>query len=112
MKLLLDNIIEVSEKLPQIKKREVKPGDWVFVKTMNSTYRIKADKNKEYIISGGWFEKNGLNNFRTNINGCTWGGSAIKTDVLAACGLSIEFGNRLKTSRIKKIIVLPACCAN
>lgn len=112
MKILLENIVELSEKLPQIKKSEVLPGDWIFVKTNNSTYRIKADIDNNYIVSGGWFEKENLSNYKTTIMGCTWGGSAIKTDVVAVLGLSIEFGNRLKTSRIKKIIVLPGCCVN
>jgi len=112
MKLLLENIVEISDKLPQLKKCEVSAGDWILIKTKNSTYKIKAENNGNYFVSGGWFEKNGLNNYRTTINGCTWGGSAIKTDVVAVCGLSIEFGNRLKTSRIIKIIVLPSCCVN
>jgi len=112
MKVLLENIVEISDKLPQIKKCEVSVGDCIFVKTKNSTYRIKADINGNYFVSGGWFEKNGFKNYRTKINGCTWGGSVIKTDVVAACGLSMEFGNRLKTSRIEKIFVLPSCCVN
>ena len=112
MKILLENIVEFSDKLPQIKKSEVIVGDWIFVKTKNSIYRIEKGSNNKFYVSGGWFEKNGFNNYRTTINGCTWGGSAIKTDVVAVCGLSIEFGNRLKTSRIKKIIVMSACLLN
>jgi hypothetical protein len=112
MKLLLENIIELSDKLPQLKKSEVYPGDLLFVRTKNSTYKIKVGNNGYYFVSGGWFEKNKLSEVRTKITGCTWGGSAIKTDVVAVCGLYLEFGNKLKTSRIRKIFVLPGCYFN
>ena len=55
---------------------------------------------------GGWFDNEGLSPFKTTINGCTWGGRAIKVDVVAACGLHLEFGNQLITSRIQKVDVL------
>ncbi len=50
-------------------------------------------------------DKEGLSPLRTTINGCTWGGSAIKVDIVAACGLHLEFGNRVVTSRIKEFDV-------
>ena len=31
------------------------------------------------------------------------GGRVIKNDIVAACGLHLEFGNKVVTSRIKKI---------
>jgi len=42
----------------------------------------------------------------TSIAGCTWGGSSIKVNIVAACGLCLEFGNRLITSPIQRIIVV------
>jgi hypothetical protein len=36
----------------------------------------------------------------TTIRGCTWGGSAIATDLLAASGLFLEFGNGVVTTAI------------
>ena len=41
------------------------------------------------------------------INGCTWGGSAIKIDIVAAAGLCLEFGNKVRTSPIQKIALFP-----
>ena len=35
-----------------------------------------------------------------------WGGSAIKHDIVAACGLFLEFGNWVITTRIQKIRVI------
>ena len=37
---------------------------------------------------------------------CIWGGRAIKVDVVAACGLFLEFGNQLMTTRIQKVDVI------
>jgi hypothetical protein len=37
------------------------------------------------------------------IIGCTWGGSIIKVDTLAACGLRMEFGNRVITTTIRRV---------
>ena len=48
----------------------------------------------------------GLSPFKTTINGCTWGGRAIKVDVVAACGLHLEFANQLMTTRIQKVDVI------
>jgi hypothetical protein len=42
------------------------------------------------------------------INGCTWGGSIIQTGVLAACGLRLEFANRVVTSPIREFLVIRA----
>ena len=61
----------------------------------------------KYRVSGGWFDKNNLAPVKTTIHGCTWGGSIIKTDIIAACGLHLEFGNKVVTSKIKKIFHIP-----
>ncbi len=64
-------------------------------------------KNGEFLVSGGWFDKNNLPSTKTTIHGCTWGGSAIKVDIIAACGLHLEFGNKVITSKITKIFHIP-----
>jgi hypothetical protein len=38
-----------------------------------------------------------------SISGCTWGGTAIKRDLVAARGLRLEFGNRVVTSPIREV---------
>ena len=38
--------------------------------------------------------------------GCTWGGTAIKRDLVAARGLRLEFGNRVVTSPIREVRVI------
>lgn len=103
----LERIVACSLLLNGVGKTDLVPGDRVFVKTRNSLYNIRVLGNGKYSVSGGWFDKKGLSPMTTRIAGCTWGGSAIKIDVVAVCGLRLEFGNRLITSTIQKIICLP-----
>ena len=110
--LSLASIVQSAGSLPEVRKSDLHFGDWVIVKTVKSTYRIRALGGDMYRVTGGWFEKKGLPPMELRISGCTWGGSTIKTDVIAACGLSIEFGNRVITSPIRKIIVLPVHTQN
>jgi len=97
------NIVQESQNLSQIYKNRLRVGDQIILKTNNSVYMIKVLDNEQYIVSGGWFDKNNLPPTKTTIHGCTWGGSIIKTDIIAACGLHLEFGNKIVTSKIKKI---------
>ena len=92
--------------LSGVRKNDLRFGHRVVVNTCNSTYSIHVLKNEQYAISGGWVDKEGLSPMTTNINGCAWGGSAIKVDIVAACGLHLEFGNRVVTSRIKEFDVV------
>jgi hypothetical protein len=104
----LSNMVESSRYLNQIFKSRLKTGDDVFLKTSNSTYFIRVLEKGQYLVSGGWFDNNHLSPLTTTIHGCTWGGNIIKADVIAACGLHLEFGNRVLTSKIKKIFHIPA----
>jgi len=86
--------------------------DPILVGRCNSEYSIRAEQVGLFIVSGGWFDLKGKSPARTTIKGCTWGGSVIKVDIIAACGLRIEFGNRLITSPVQKIFVLSREAAN
>lgn len=99
----LKNLTETSIDLLQVYKHEVKQGDRVYLKTNNSVYVIKVVEEGEYLVSGGWFDRQNLSPHKINIRGCTWGGTAIKTDIIAAPGLCIEFSNNLITSKINKV---------
>ena len=100
---ILTDIVEECETLNQLHKRSLKVGDTIILKTVNSVYLIKVLEEERYSVSGGWFDKSNLSPIRTTITGCTWGSSVIKKDIVAACGLHLEFGNKVVTSRIKKI---------
>ena len=99
----LENIVNSADGLKQIGKSDVRFGDLVIVTTVNSVYYLYALANGEFLVTGGWFERNGSTSGKTSVNGCTWGGSVIKHDIIAACGLHLEFGNRVVTSPIKHV---------
>jgi poly-beta-hydroxyalkanoate depolymerase len=99
----LKNLADTSNKFSGIYKHALNYGDQVYLKTFNSVYIIKVLNGGEYLVSGGWFDRQKLSPHKINIRGCTWGGTAIKTDIIAAPGLCIEFGNNLITSRIHKV---------
>ena len=99
----LSDIINDSQTRNKIRKSSLRTGDTIFLKTLNSTYKLKVLGDNQYLISGGWFDRNKLSPVTTTINGCTWGSSVILNDTVAACGLQLEFGNKVITSRIEKI---------
>ena len=108
----LDAIVHHSQHLQEVRKVDVKAGDRLFIKTNNSVYSIWIMDDNCCMVSGGWFDRKGLSPMRTKIAGCTWGGSAIKIDIVAACGLCLEFSNRLVTTTIQRIFILPAGSQN
>ena len=91
-----------------VQKSELRPGDRVVVATENSVYCIQVLGDATYSVWGGWFDRHCLSPVTTSIAGCTWGGSVIKNDIVAACGLHLEFGNRVVTSRVREILVIRA----
>jgi hypothetical protein len=91
-----------------VRKTELSCGDRLLVVTENSVYSITALEGSIYRVRGGWFDKQGLSPATTSIAGCTWGGSVIKVDIVAAHGLRLEFGNRVLTSRIRSVHVIRA----
>ena len=62
--------------------------------------------NDLYSVSGGWFDRHGLSPATTAISGCRWGGRDIETDIVAAPGLFLQFGNRVTTTRIQQVSVV------
>ena len=102
----LGAIVDHAGKLEAVYKTDLELGDQLIVTTKNSIYSIYPLQDGIYSVSGGWFDRHALSPSRVEINGCTWGGRAIKWDILAACGLHLEFGNQVVTSRILKLQVI------
>jgi hypothetical protein len=96
-----------SKELLAVRRTDLRSGDRVFVRTRNSLYVIRVTESGVYEVSGGWFDRKGLSPVHMSIAGCTWGSSIIKADVIAACGLCLEFGNRVVTTAVRSIVVLP-----
>lgn len=97
---------EQASQLDAVRKSDLHCGDWVLITTKNSIYSLCVLGPDLYAVSGGWFDRKGLSPQRITINGCTWGGSAIKHDIVAAPGLFLEFGNRVITTRIQDVRVI------
>lgn len=99
----LDKIVQRTDHLKQIYRADLEFGDTLRVTTLNSDYLIRVLDDGHYLVSGGWFDQNGLSPIRLRITGCTWGGSIIKMDIVAACGLCMEFSNRVITSPVHQV---------
>jgi hypothetical protein len=100
--------VQLARSLEEVRKKDLHAGDRVLVTTRNSLYTIWVLDESVYWVSGGWFDRQCMSPQRTGINGCTWGGSAIKQDILAARGLQLEFGNSVLTTRIRQVRVILA----
>ena len=103
----LSSYVAHATSVRQVHKSDLKAGDHLYIVTENSRYHVRSADAGWYVVSGGWFDHKGIGPLRIKIAGCTWGGSVIKVDVVAAVGLSVEFGNRVTTSPIQKIILIP-----
>ena len=82
----VNGMLAQLERCRSVRKSDLRHGDCVVVTTENSVYSICVLEDMTYAIRGGWFDRNGLSPVKTSISGCTWGGSAIKGDIVAACG--------------------------
>jgi hypothetical protein len=89
-----------------VRKTDIGFGDQIIVKTRNSVYSIRPLGDDTYAVCGGWFDGNRQSPATVRINGCTYGGSAIRHDIVAAPGLFLEFGNNVLTTRIKDVSVV------
>lgn len=104
----LNRAVSLRQQIKHVARDGVCVWDCLLIKTYNSSYMLKKVDDKNFEISGGWFDKKGLSPSRMIIRGCTWGGSIIHIDMLAAIGLRVEFGNNVITSPVKQIIVIKA----
>jgi len=102
----LSAMLEQLRRSEPLRKRDLGCGDCVLITTENSVYSIEVLEGANYRIRGGWFDRQKLSPVQTSVAGCTWGGTAIKNDIVAACGLHLEFGNRVVTSRVLQILVV------
>jgi hypothetical protein len=102
----LERIVAETVHLEQVCKKDLQFGDLVLITTRNSLYSVQVLDRGAYLVSGGWFDRKGMSPVKTAIRGCTLGGSSIKMDIVAACGLRLEFDNRVVTTPIRKVCVI------
>lgn len=99
----LARLISVSRKLEGIRRNEISFGDRLLISTRNSVYSVLPLGDGTFNVSGGWFQRNGEAPMAMAIAGCTWGGSAIAVDWVAVPGMFLEFGNGVRTTRIREV---------
>jgi hypothetical protein len=117
----LERLASAAEVVEGVRVGDLEPGDCLFVRTRNSLYTLRMNSDGTFDADGGWFsrqhdpdpspdasrlpaeasaQKTGR---RRRVLGCTWGGSALMTRMIAAPGMFIEFDNRVRTTRIREV---------
>ena len=89
-----------------VRRADMAWGESLIVTTKNSTYAINRAGADAWFVWGGWFARHGQVPIVVGINGCTWGGSVIYAEILAAPGLFLEFANGVTTTRIRSVQLL------
>ena len=102
----LDALARASATVHGVTRDDLRDGDCLIVATRNSTYALCPLGDGTFSVVGGWFDKKGLSPCRVAVNGCTFGGRAINSRLLAAPGLFLEFANHVTTTRILEVRVL------
>ncbi len=109
MLVSLESLATSAASLDGVRAGDVQPGDWVIVRTKNSTYSLLAHPDGTFEASGGWFSREDQGGARLRILGCSWGGSALLTRMIAAPGMFLEFANNVRTTRIREVRILRPC---
>jgi hypothetical protein len=102
----LDTIALHAERAEAVRKSDLSFGDVVIVRTRNSVYTLHALGDGTFAVSGGWFDARKDSPAMVTVQGCTYGGSVIRLDIVAARGLFLEFGNNVSTTRILEVGVV------
>jgi hypothetical protein len=98
----LDRLASAGCRVDGIREGDLQAGDWVIVFTKNSTYSLRANGDGTFEATGGWFADHAEAGERLRIAGCTWGGTALLTRMIAAPGMFLEFANGVRTTRIRE----------
>jgi hypothetical protein len=109
----LDRLASAAAVVDGVRAGDVEPGDCVLVWTRNSIYSLRVNADGTFDAEGGWFARQEASGSPAGasakagsglrIAGCTWGGSALLTRMIAAPGMFLEFGNRVRTTRIREV---------
>ena len=104
----LEDLAQAADKLEGVRRDELGPGDRVLVATRNSLYRLAVEPDGGFQVSGGLYQREGRGSVRLGVAGCSAGGSALFTRVVAAPGLFLEFEDGTRTTRIRRVQLLKA----
>jgi len=104
--LSVERLATAGAMVEGVREADLQIGDWVIVWTRNSTYALRANGDGTFEATGGWFLRDPASGARVRVAGCTWGGSALLTRMIAAPGMFLEFTNQVRTTRIREVHVL------
>ena len=99
----LDRIASTAAVVDGVRVGDLEPGDCVIVRTRNSTYVLRVNVDGTFDAEGGWFARAQGSGRRRRVTGCTWGGCALLTRMIAAPGMFLEFDNHVRTTRIREV---------
>ena len=99
-------LAQQAGKTAAVRRNDLRRGDCVLVTTRNSVYSLFFLGDGLFEVAGGYFDRHNGGPVTISINGCTWGGHAIHSEIVAARGLFLEFGNQVITTRIQKVQLL------
>jgi hypothetical protein len=102
----LDRLAHQAAIIDGVRARDVEAGDWIVIRTKNSIYSLYSLGDGRYRVAGGWFTLHGCDNRAVRVAGCTWGGCAIHTGLVAAPGMWLEFANGVRTTCIREVRLL------
>ncbi len=109
--LALEQLATAGATVEGVREADLQLGDWVIVQTRNSTYALRVNGDGTFEVTGGWFMRDPQAGARVRVAGCTWGGSALLTRMIAAPGMFLEFTNKVRTTRIREVRVLRPCAS-
>ncbi len=101
--LQLEALADAARMLDGVRRGDLAPGDRLLVSTRNSIYTLTARAQGDFLVSGGWYERQGAGEVAVAVAGCTAGGRALFTEMVAAPGLFLEFGDGTATTRIRRV---------
>ena len=99
----LERLASAAAVVDGVRAGDLEPGDCLVIRTRNSLYVLRVNADGTFDAEGGWFSRQDTPGTGLKVTGCTWGGSAILTRMIAAPGMFLEFGNRVRTTRISEV---------
>jgi hypothetical protein len=104
----LDDLVGLAATLAGVRRTDLAPGDRLLVATRNSVYTLTLLEDGRFLVGGGRFQREGLPAVVRAVTGCSAGGSALFTRLVAAPGLFLELDDGTRTTRIRRVRLLAA----
>ena len=101
--MTVEGLVSAAEEIDGVRRGDLDPGDRIIVSTRNSVYCLIARSDGSFLVSGGWYRRQGFDATPVEVLGCTAGGHALFTEHIAAPGLFLEFADGTRTTRIRSV---------